>query len=389
MITGAGGDLSALSSLAFDAHCNVQDNAYYSPSGNLVCLGYSNVSAGKKIYASDDADVIMHEFGHAINHKVASTNIMNSSFESGALDESMADYWALTTIGNATLSEWFLGFFDFADATTPDPTYVRVATANHAYPADLEGQIHRDSRPWTQVMWTIRQAIGATKADALAIRMVDLLPATTRYSNAVAALQSAASSLGFTAGEITSINNALTAKGFIRTDSAAGLALSTVAGRKSVYIIDDHTKSYQVGGNCNAALDVGETALVMVNPQSPMAGAVLGAGVGTMTVTGGTGAVSFATGGSIGDYLRMNGTNQDFVDVLLGANIFSPDDSTINASFLIRGVTAGLVTFDFVFQPMGGAPVTLPVSLTVGSVATRATTCPSGATALRSLWPVP
>ena len=387
LVSSAGGDLSGLSSLSLDAHCNVTDNAYYSPSSNFVCLGYT-MSGAKKLYASDDADVIMHEFGHAINHKMASTSIMNSSSESGAIDEAMADYWALTTIGNATLSEWFLGLFDATDGL-PDPYSVRIATLNHSYPADLEGEIHRDARPWTQVMWTIRQGIGSTKADSLAVRMVDLLPATARYSDAVTALQSAATSLGFTVGEIATINTALTNKGLLRTDSAAGLALSTVVGHQSVYIIDDHTYSAQVGGNCNGALDVGETALVMINPQSPIGGALLGLGVGSLASAGGSvGSIAFATGGNVAEYIRMNGTGADFVDVLDDANIFDSDDTTAWASFLIRGVTAGVVNQKFTFQPMGGVAVTIPVSFTVGSVATRATTCPLGVNN-RLLWPIP
>lgn len=392
VVTSSGGDISTLTGLTIDAHCTgymsggsdaARDNAFFLPSSKLVCLGYT-YSGAKKLYASDDADVISHEFGHAINHTLASTSIMNSSLESGALDESVADYWALTVNNNASLSEWFLGAIDAADVANPDPFYQRVATQNNLYPQSLIGEIHFDARPFTESLWSIRQALGATKADTLVTRMMDLLPATTRYKDAVSALRSAAIASGLSAGERTSIDTILTNKGLLRTDAAADIAISNNAGRSSIYIIDDHTYSYQVGGNCNGTLDVGETALVMVNLES--AGSALGLLVGTGSTS--SAGVSFPAGGTVAEYMRLNGGGADFVDVIRTSGV-QYDDVTAYASLLISASTSGVKNFNLAITTMSGATVNVPFSLTVGSTATRATTCASGSIANRSLWPKP
>ena len=397
MAVAAGADLSQLVSLKIDAHCvsaggfSSTNNAFYLPSANELCFGFF-MSGGKKLYASDDSDVIMHEFGHAITHKIASTAIMNSSFESGSIDEGTADYWALTVNGNAALSEWFLGAIDASDAN-PDPFFQRVATQNHSYPQSMVGEIHFDSRVWAEALWTIRTTLGSTKTNQLVVRAVDLMPATTRYKDGVTAIQSAGSLLNMSgtlsAADLVTIDNALTAKGLKRSDSAVGVALSTDPGHTSRYIIDDHSFSFQVGGNCNGALDVGETAMVMFNLQTMAGGAVLGLGVGTLAAAGGSiGTATIVAAGSTAEYMRLNGNADDFVDVLATSGVFS-DDATVGASFLIRGDTAGAVNMTLNFTPMGGAAVAIPVTFTVGAVATRATNCPGGLTANRALWPVP
>lgn len=395
LIIARGGDLSQLSGVALDAHClnaggtSSVNNAFYLPASNQVCLGYTT-NGGKRLYASDDADVILHEFGHAVSHKLSSTNIMYSTFlESGAIDEGIADYWAHTNTGNASLSEWFLGSIDNIDAGNPDPYYQRVATQNNLYPQSMVAEIHFDSRPWAEALWAIRGALGAAKADQLVVRMLDLLPSTLYFREAVSALQSAALSLGFSGSERAAIDNVLAAKGLLRSDSATGLTLSNKAGHKGVYIIDDHAFSYQVGGNCNGVLDVGETALVMVNVRSAAGAGMIGLGTGTLANgVGSVGSVSLVTGGTIAEYMRMNGAAADFVDVLATSGVFS-DDATVAASFLIRGETAGLVNQTLFFTPMGGATVSIPISFTVGSNATRPTNCPGGALENRALWPVP
>ena len=97
LMNGLGMNLSSMGRIRIDAHCNVSQNAYFSPSERKLCLGYVNLPGYRRVWAADDADVIIHESGHAVNHGLASSSIMNSTGEAGAIDESVADYWALTT----------------------------------------------------------------------------------------------------------------------------------------------------------------------------------------------------------------------------------------------------------------------------------------------------
>jgi len=81
-----GFDSPSLRQIRLDPHgFNGQDNAHYSPSGNWISWGEGGVDD------AEDADVIWHEYGHAIMYNF----IPNwGGGESGALGEGFSDYWA-------------------------------------------------------------------------------------------------------------------------------------------------------------------------------------------------------------------------------------------------------------------------------------------------------
>ena len=64
---------------------NGADNSSYTPSTNRLTFGHGCVDD------NEDADVILHEYGHAINHSIS-----NSWFggDTGAMGEGWGDYWA-------------------------------------------------------------------------------------------------------------------------------------------------------------------------------------------------------------------------------------------------------------------------------------------------------
>lgn len=378
LMASLGADLSALGLVKLDAHCNYSNNAYYSPSAKSVCLGYVNEGGSKRVWAADDADVVIHESGHSMNHTLSSTSIMNSSGEAGAIDESVADYWALTTLNDGQMSEWFLGAIG--------SSYIRDATASHSYPSSMDYEIHDDSRALTEVLWGIRGTLGKSTTDLLVKTAMELLPSTTRFKDFYQAIYDASgpSFLNLNSTQRDSIVTKFTAKGIHRVDTASGLRLSTAGGSvKQVYVIDDHTISAQSGGNCNGALDVGETALVLVNLENPNAGAM---GMGVATLGTAPSGIVVPSGGQIGEFFKLNG-NSDFVTSMSGS---VREDATIMAGFLIRATSAGVKNFSLTFTPMyadakglsaANPDVTVNFSLTVGSAATS-TSCTDS-----SLWP--
>jgi zinc metalloprotease ZmpB len=62
-----------------------KDNSHYSPSGNWISFGTGGV------HDAQDADVIWHEYGHAIEHNLVPEW---GGGECGALGEGFGDYWA-------------------------------------------------------------------------------------------------------------------------------------------------------------------------------------------------------------------------------------------------------------------------------------------------------
>lgn len=382
LLVGLGTNFGSTSKLQVDAHCDVERNAYFSPSESKVCLGYVNAGASKKVWAADDADVVIHEVGHYVNHFLSSTNIMNSSQESGAIDESVADYWALTLMNDAQLSEWFLGAIG--------SSYVRDASQNISYPLGLTAEIHDDSRVLTQVLWDLRQNsnLGKTTTDALVKRAMQLLPATSRLGDFYQAFYDASGPafLNLNSTQRSLIITKFSNKGLHRADSATGLRLSTVGGgNKQIYVIDDHSYSFQKNGNCNGVLDVNETALVFVNLENPN-GSPMGVGVATLgTAPGG---ITVLSGGNYGEFFRFK-ANSDFVNSL-PSSVSSREDAVLWASFVVKATSSGNKNFSLSFEPMysdptgalpQGASVNVNFSVTVGSTATS-TNCTNA-----SLWP--
>ena len=115
---------------------------------------------------AEDAEVILHEYGHAIHFQSSST-FYGSGEESGAIGEGFGDYWAADvtnivapTPDPACVAEW--------DSTsyTPGPVHClrRLDTAK-MYPADLDGEVHDDGEIWSHALWNLRTALGHTHAD--------------------------------------------------------------------------------------------------------------------------------------------------------------------------------------------------------------------------------
>jgi len=371
-----GVSMGSLPRIDIDAHCRVSDNAYYSPSTNSLCLGYADVSPSKRIWAADDSDVIIHEAGHAVNHALASTAILNSTGEAKAIDESIADYWALTTQGNARLSEWFLGYLGG----------MRDADNNNPYPASLTSESHADSKLLTQTLWRLRTGLGVADSDAIVARALTMLPQVARFGDFYLSYYDAAK-LHYGAADdndpkLTLIRQEFMNRGIHRNDAPVGIA-PAASPAQDVYVIDDHTLAAQAGGNCDGVLDVGETALVLVNLSNP--GAELGAGVGVLAAP--PPGIVVPSGGNLAEFFRM-GAGQTFVSSLPAGR--TREGATIAAAFLLTGEESGPQALTFEYRPMFADPLGAPspagsfvvnINLNIGTSPVRSA-CANGA-----LWP--
>jgi hypothetical protein len=118
---------------------------------------------------AEDAEVILHELGHAIQDSQQSPFGFGLSVESGSIGEGFADYWAVTvadvlapTPDPACVADW-----DAVSYTSTTPHCLRRVDSNLHYPEGLNGAVHHDGMIWSRALWDIRGKLGHVKADTL------------------------------------------------------------------------------------------------------------------------------------------------------------------------------------------------------------------------------
>jgi hypothetical protein len=164
-----------------------QDNSFATDHKDELRFGKGGVDD------AEDAEVILHEYGHAIHFSQSPT--FYSSVEAGAIGEGFADYWAVTvsdviapTADPACVADW-----DSVSYTSSVPHCLRRVDGDLHYPQDLNGRVHHDGQIWSRALWDIRNALGHIKADTIILQAQFDFPGTTMpdlASRTVAAAQS-------------------------------------------------------------------------------------------------------------------------------------------------------------------------------------------------------
>jgi zinc metalloprotease ZmpB len=140
-----------------------QDNSFSWDKKDMVKLGKGGVDD------AEDAEVILHELGHAIQDSQQTPFGFGFSVEARSIGEGFADYWAATvsnlkapTPDPACIADW--------DSVSYDPTAphcLRRVDTNLHYPENLNGAVHHDGQIWSRALWDIRNALGNVQADTL------------------------------------------------------------------------------------------------------------------------------------------------------------------------------------------------------------------------------
>lgn len=198
--TGLGLDMSD-PSWAVTAVANLQDNgqpldnAFFSQMGLSGPLGAPNlIGIGQgTIDFADDSDVFNHEFTHYVSHnavdfnasQVHATSYGLSPF-SGGIDEGISDYFACTVNDDPTLGEASLGVLGVARDLTD---------TSKQCPDDVVGEVHEDGEIVGSMAWTLREGMGAAKADQLVWDAVTMLTFGATLGDFGRALQQAGDDL--------------------------------------------------------------------------------------------------------------------------------------------------------------------------------------------------
>ena len=130
------------------------DNSYMTSKGDFVRLGKGGVDD------AEDAEVIVHEYGHAVHHD--QVDGFGNGLDAGAIGESFGDYFAVS-VGLAAADRY--GWPVAADPACPmdwdAASYTAAPHCIRRFDTDRTvatrfGRIHADGQIWSQALWEIR-----------------------------------------------------------------------------------------------------------------------------------------------------------------------------------------------------------------------------------------
>jgi hypothetical protein len=164
------------------------DNSYSWDKHDVLRFGKGGVDD------AEDAEVILHEYGHAIQDSQMTPFGFGGSVEAGSIGEGFGDYFAVTvsdviapTSDPACVADW-----DSISYTSTVPHCLRRVDTNLHYPEDLNGRVHHDGLIWSRALWDIRNALGHVMADTIIFEaQFSFAPNTTMPAAAQATVNAA------------------------------------------------------------------------------------------------------------------------------------------------------------------------------------------------------
>ena len=121
---------------------------------------------------AEDAEVIVHEYGHAVH--ASQVPGFGASLDAGSIGESFGDYLAVT-VGLAAAKQYgwpvktdeaCVADWDSVSYTSTVPHCLRRLDTDLTV-ADRKGEVHFDGQIWSRALWDIRQAyVGLGKTTA-------------------------------------------------------------------------------------------------------------------------------------------------------------------------------------------------------------------------------
>jgi len=191
---------------------NGDDNSHFIPSSQRLAFGEGCVDD------AEDADVVLHELGHAIHHWV--TGLKSSSAQ--GLGEGSGDYWAMSY--SRSLNQWassepqynWMFSWDghnecWAGRVTNYPTKYSSSISNTA-------NIHRDGQIWATSLMRIYNRIGKEKTDRIFLEGLAMTNSSSNQQTAAVAVRQASIDMlgtyGFTCDDVNIITEELTTSGY-------------------------------------------------------------------------------------------------------------------------------------------------------------------------------
>lgn len=185
------------------------DNSYYDPRTKQITTGTGGVPD------AEDADVLVHEYGHAIqDHQVPGFGYGDQ----GAMGEGFGDYIAanMAALGGrrtgdpACMAEW-----NAAGIRRWNDRCLRRVDGRLHFPEALRGEVHDDGEIWSGALWAARGAVGPDVLDRLLLESHFLLTRRGTMLNGAAAIVSADRNL-FEGAHVEALTRVFTEAGLVR-----------------------------------------------------------------------------------------------------------------------------------------------------------------------------
>ncbi len=142
------------------------DNAYFNPSNNSFAFGQGGVDDG------EDAEVILHEYGHSIHQGTVNGW---GGLEEGHLGEGFGDYWSTTytrnmhpTFAHDFFPTWDAGYDGIAGRIWPGRTLVDT----RIYPNNgvVSMEVHDAGQIWSSVLLSLWDDLGKEVMDYIVLQ---------------------------------------------------------------------------------------------------------------------------------------------------------------------------------------------------------------------------
>lgn len=151
------------------------DNSNFSAAGSPPRLSFGEGGVDD----AEDADVVIHEYGHAISHSAAPGT--NSGTERTALDEAIGDYFAASYSKSINSFNWenmfsWDGHNEFWNG--------RVVVSSKHYPENLQNNLYKDAEIWSSTMMQIMDNIGRERTDEILIEALHSFSTNMTMSDA-------------------------------------------------------------------------------------------------------------------------------------------------------------------------------------------------------------
>jgi len=186
------------------------DNSFSWDKHDLLRFGKGGVDD------AEDAEVILHEYGHAMMDSQMTPFGFGGSVEAGSIGEGFGDYWAVTvsnviapTPDAPCVADW-----DSVSYTVTVPHCLRRVDSDLHYPADLNNLVHHDGQIWSRALWDIRHDLGHVRADTIILEGIFGFAPDTSMPAAAAATVAAAERL-YGNGAAKAVSKAFQARGIL------------------------------------------------------------------------------------------------------------------------------------------------------------------------------